>query len=226
MYSLKKKEFADAVKSNLLSTDFVTKYKGMLLVKVSKKTPNGYGYITGMKNVVEPNKKRIEALLNLWNIPHGNGKVVEFIRTDKSYKIVINDESIRIKDAIPESRGNDQVKIKSIIAHFNALFPQVQTKILSEKEAKILYDEKTKSSEKKAVDFKNINSFYHNKKAILIKERLNEEIVIEEILHPFVDSLYLENKELFDALKLFLNYMLKLKVNIQLKKVLNKKKEI
>ena len=200
MYSLKKKEFADDVKSNLLSTNFVTNYKGMMLVKVSKKTPNGYGYITGRKNVVDPNKKRIEALLNLWNIPHGKGKAVEFVRTDKSYRIVINDESIRIKDTIPESRGNDQVKVKSIIAHFNALFPQVKTKILSEKEAEVLYNEKAKASDKKAVDFENINSFYHNKQAILIKERLNEEIVIEEILHPFVDSLYLENRELFDSL--------------------------
>ena len=200
MYSLKKSAFAADVKSNLLATKFVHMHKGNMMINKSKRTPNGYGYVTGIKNVSEINIKKVESLLNLWNIPHGPGQVVQIVKTNDSYKIVIADESIKIKDAIPESRGNAEVKVKSIIAHFNLIFPQVKTLLVSEKQAKKYFEDRRKQTGKKDVEFDDINSFYYNKQAILIKERLTEEIAIEEILHPFIDALSIENPSLFNSL--------------------------
>ena len=53
------------------------------------------------------------------------------------------------------------------------------------------------ASQKSKVPFDKVRSFYVDGKAVLIKGRVTDDVAIEEILHPFVDSLYVDNNELF-----------------------------
>ena len=50
------------------------------------------------------------------------------------------------------------------------------------------------------LEFRKVKSFYYDDKVILIKGRVTKDTAIEEVLHPFVDSLYEDNNELFRKL--------------------------
>ena len=54
--------------------------------------------------------------------------------------------------------------------------------------------------QKAKVKFEDIKSYYVNGRAVLIQGRVNSNTAIEEILHPFVDAIKVENSELFDNL--------------------------
>ena len=71
--------------------------------------------------------------------------------------------------------------------------------MLSVKDAKALYNS-LPSSQRTDVNFDNVKSFYVDGVAVLIKGRVTDDIADEEILHPFVDGLFLSNDKLFNSL--------------------------
>ena len=79
------------------------------------------------------------------------------------------------------------------------MFPQVKVKMLSVADAKKIYDG-LPTNQKSKVSFDQVRSFYVDGTAVLIKGRVTDDVAIEEILHPFVDSLFLDNQELFQNL--------------------------
>lgn len=90
--------------------------------------------------------------------------------------------------------------ISPIINRFSILFPQIKSEVISISDiSKIPVEIRGK------VKFiqdsgKRINSFYHNGKVFIIKEYVTKEITAEEFLHPFVNALEVDNKELFNSL--------------------------
>ena len=83
--------------------------------------------------------------------------------------------------------------------HLKRMFPQIQVKMLSVVDAETLYNSLPKWQKSK-VNFKEVNSFYVDGVAYLVKGRVTDETAIEEMLHPFIDAIKMDNPELFNSL--------------------------
>jgi len=196
-HSLKRKNFSELVVQNILDLPYISVYKNVITIN-NTQTVNDYNK-TNPKQIAEKNKRKLEAKLAYWNIKYGENEAVNIIETPYKYKVVIDSSKFSDKDIIPASRGANQIKNKNILVHLSMLFPNVNYEIMSIKDAKKLYNE-LELSEKSKVNFEDVNSFYYNGKAILIKERITDDIAIEEMLHPFIDALKVDNPELFQNL--------------------------
>ena len=67
------------------------------------------------------------------------------------------------------------------------------------KEAKAYYDDQP-MYQKRGIGFNSVNSYYHKGQVFLIKGRVNKEMAVEEVLHPFIDAMFIQNRNLFDGL--------------------------
>jgi len=195
--SLKKEEFAEALEQNFLELPYVSRFQGQILLNNTERIDN-YNR-TSSKSIANKNKLKLQSQLLLWNIPYGPTEAVNIVETDKKFKVVIQPNLFSVKDTLPESRGNNETKIKNILMHFNMLFPQVKYNIMPMSEARKIYNN-LPAEARGDVKISDINSFYYDGEAILIEERMTDDIAIEEMLHPFIDSLFIENKELFNSL--------------------------
>jgi len=92
--------------------------------------------------------------------------------------------------------------IKPIIDRFSKLFPQIRTRVITEAQISTLPEEIQRQF--RAIDKlnKKVISFYHNGNVYLIKERVTQDVAIEEYLHPFVNALEVENSSLYQSLLL------------------------
>ena len=114
-------------------------------------------------------------------------------------EVKINDDLFTPYDILPESRSYGTPHTRQVVAHLLKLFPQVNVEFLSVKDAKKLHD-RLPESQKANVNFDNVNSFFVNGTAVLIKGRVTDTTAIEEILHPFVDGFYTSKPEIFNSL--------------------------
>ena len=79
------------------------------------------------------------------------------------------------------------------------MFPLLDIDVVSVAEAREHYN--TLAPWQQAdVPFNQVKSYYVNGQVILIKGRVTVETSIEEILHPFVDAVHIDNKSLFNGL--------------------------
>jgi hypothetical protein len=195
--SLKKNDFAKSLEQNLLELPYISRFQGQIMINNTERITD-YNRVSS-KSIASKNKLKLQTQLLTWNIPYGPQEAVNIVETPNKYKVVIQPNLFSTKDVLPESRGNNQVKIKNILTHFNMLFPQVTFDIMPMSEAKKIYNS-LPAKVRGDVKVSDINSFYYNGKAILIQEKITDDIAIEEMLHPFIDSLFVENKELFNGL--------------------------
>ena len=93
----------------------------------------------------------------------------------------------------------ETAKALPVLDHLKKMFPDISYIVLNAETAKAIYNT-IPHYRKKKVDFKNVNSFYFDGTAILIKGRVTQATAIEEMLHPFVDAVRTDNRELFDNL--------------------------
>jgi len=191
-YSLKQKDFGTSVLKNLKDKGLIVTYGDTLLIKKTFK-----GQWEGNQAAVKYHANLIQGYLKINNIP-SNVVNIERGRDNLTYKISINPSILRPQDMLPKTRGWDDTRAISVIDHLSKLFPQLVIEIKSLKEAEDIHKEITPI--KRLKDFKNVNSFYHNGKVILVKGRVTNEIAIEEILHPFIDAIKLDNVELYNKL--------------------------
>ena len=194
-FSIKQKSFADSLLSNLRDKKLIHTEFGLNLINVSN--PNLF-YTDRVydKTVVESNKNKIIEYLKANNIPLDS---VSIIATDKTYKIEVNQNVFTPKDMLESSRSWDTPRARAVVTHLLRMFPQIRVKMLSVTEAETLYNSLPKW-QKGDVKFKNINSFYVDGVAYLIRGRVTDETAIEEILHPFIDAIKMDNPELFNGL--------------------------
>ena len=89
-----------------------------------------------------------------------------------------------------------------MLQHLARLFPETNIVVLNAAEAERAYNSlpaeaKPRGKNGKTVPFDQVNSFFYDNNAVLIKGRTSNETAIEEILHPFIDAVYEQNNELF-----------------------------
>tara|TARA_R100001591_G_scaffold9589_1_gene16208 strand:- start:4258 stop:9825 length:5568 start_codon:yes stop_codon:yes gene_type:complete len=112
------------------------------------------------------------------------------------YRAVVN---TNVKFDMNNIATKESVKTLPILDHLKKMFPGISYIVLNTETAKNIYNT-IPHYRKKKVDFKNVNSFYFDGTAVLIRGRVTQATAIEEMLHPFVDALYLDNRALFDNL--------------------------
>jgi hypothetical protein len=194
-FALKKKTFAESLLNNLREKKLIHTEFGLNLINVSD--PNVfYTERVADSAVVERNKKKIIEYLKINNIPLD---AVSIIKTSKTYKITVDENVFTPKDLLPLSRSWDTPRARAVVMHLMRMFPNVKVKMLSPTEAEAIYDTIPKWQKSK-VNFKNVNSFYFNNVAYLVRGRVTDETAIEEMLHPFTDAIKLDNPELFNSL--------------------------
>ena len=194
-FALKQKSFAESLLNNLRDKKLIHNEFGLNLINVSD--PNVfYTERVADSTVVEDNKRKIEKYLEANNIPLD---AVSILKTNKTYKVTVDQNVFTPKDLLPSSRAWDTPRAKAVVKHLMRMFPEVKVKMLSPTEAETLYN-KIPRSDKSKVNFKNVNSFYYNNVAYLVRGRVTDETAIEEMLHPFTDAIKMDNPELFNGL--------------------------
>lgn len=190
-FAAKQKEFGEAVLGNLRRAGLISSYQGTYYVQNSDKDGVIYD-----ETVLQSNYNKILRYLNFNNI---SLDTVSFKRTKKSFVVTINDGLFTATDMLEKTHSNTGPHTNKILQHMKMLFPQIAVKVLTVNEAKTYYDALPEEVKTK-LPFSEVNSFYVNGVAVLIKGRVTDETAIEEVLHPFVDSLYSENPKLFEGL--------------------------
>ena len=192
MYSTMKREFGQALVRNLIEKKLATKkYKGYHYVNAT----DGLSFVAN-QSILNKNIEKIYKYLDANNIP---ADTVSIERTKRSARITVNDGLFKINDIVPENRPADTTRTLAIVEHLGRMFPQVQIDVVSVAQAREYYNS-LDPRQKARVKFDDIKSYYVNGRAVLIQGRVNSNTAIEEILHPFVDAIKVENSELFDNL--------------------------
>ena len=192
-FSLKTKAFTDALISNLVRNKIIhysEKYGGYYL-----NNTRGDERI-GNPESLRINYNRLMGYLDKNKIPRD---VIDDTVTRRSRRISINENALMPADVLPKSRRAAGTHTVDVLNHVRQMIPGLEYKILSVKEAENLY-ESLPPSQKNKTPFAQINSFYVNQTAILIKGRVTHDIAIEEVLHPLIDAVYVDNQELFNSL--------------------------
>ena len=192
MLSLKKREYADAVLANLSNAKLVSKFNGEYYINVTE--PGQIQRID--RKVAELNRVKALRLLKLWGV---NPSAITMERTDKTYRVDINPDIFTRGDLIAQDNSKNHTHVLDILEHMMDLFPQLNIKVASVSEAREYYDNLSEEQKRK-VPFEQINSYYVRGTVMIIKGRVTPETAIEEVLHPFVDAVYLENRSLFNGL--------------------------
>ena len=192
MYATMKREFGQALIRNLNDKKLVTKkWKGYHYVN----TTDGLSYVAN-QGILDKNIQKIFRYLEANNIPTDT---VTIERTKRSARIRVNDDLFKISDILPENRPADTTRTLAVIEHLERMFPQININVVSVAEAKEYYDS-LDPRQKAKVKFKDIKSYYVDGNAVLIQGRVDQNTAIEEILHPFIDAVKVENPQLFNNL--------------------------
>ena len=193
LFNLKTKDFSETLLSNLSNKNLISKYKDVYYVNNSDKLNKVYD-----ATVLQSNVNKIKRYLAINNIPID---AVQFTPTRKSIKITVNESLFTPKDLLESSRSWNKEKSRHVIAHLMKLFPTIQVDLVSVFEAKKYYDN-LPEWQKSNVSFNKVKSYFDpvNNTVKLIKGRVTDETAIEEMLHPFTDALFVDNKALFDSL--------------------------
>ena len=151
-FALKQKSFAESLLNNLRDKKLIHNEFGLNLINVSD--PNVfYTERVADSTVVEDNKRKIEKYLEANNIPLD---AVSILKTNKTYKVTVDQNVFTPKDLLPSSRAWDTPRAKAVVKHLMRMFPEVKVKMLSPTEAETLYN-KIPRSDKSKVNFKNVN---------------------------------------------------------------------
>jgi hypothetical protein len=194
-FALKQKSFAESLLNNLRDKKLIHSEFGLNLINASD--PNVfYTERVADPTIVENNRRKIIDYLRINNIPVN---AVSILETNKTYKVTVDQNIFTPKDLLPSSRSWDMPRSRAVVMHLMRMFPDVTVKMLSPTEAEAIYKTIPKWDKSK-VNFKNVNSFYYNNVAYLVKGRVTDETAIEEMLHPFIDAIKVDNPELFNGL--------------------------
>jgi len=197
LFSLKTREFKEALIQNLTRNSIASRKVagGPLLVNNSRQDTREYD-----EKFLQDNVKKLYGYLSANNIP---SETVKLFRTQSglTYRVEINENLFTAQDILQESRGWDTTKASQVFKHLTRLFPQIQYQYVTPQNAQAYYNSLPASIKANLPkDFKNVNSYYENGRVTMIKGRLTNDTPIEEMLHPFIDAVALDNSELFASL--------------------------
>ena len=185
-FSLKQKLFGESLLSNLRRERIGHNFKDSFYVNNSNPATREYDEMFLQSNV-----KRLKRYLDINNIPQDT---INLTRTKESFRVTINDDMFSPKDMIDKSRAWDTPRSRAVVTHLMRLFPGIKVKMITPGQANVLLKSFPNSIKQDA------NSFYVDGTAYLIQGRVTDETAIEEMMHPFIESVRLDNKELYDGL--------------------------
>ena len=190
-FSLRQRQFSDALLNNLRRERIGHSYQGSFYVNNSNPTTREYDEM-----YLASNLKRLKRYLQINNIPENR---VTLERTAKTYRVTVNQDMFSAQDMIESSRSWDTPRARAVVMHLKRMFPQINVQMLSVSQARQMY-EGFPEWKKNNVPFDQMRSFYVDGVAYLIKGRVTDEVAIEEMLHPFVDAIKIDNEGLFNSL--------------------------
>lgn len=192
-FSLQQRNFAEAVLGNLSRKNLISKLGNSYYVNNSNRQTRAYD-----AQVLQSNLNKVKRYLDINNIPQD---AVSFQPTAKSVKITIDENVFTPKDMIQSTRGWDQTRSRHVVTHLMRMFPNVKVDLVSVAEAQAYYDG-LPAFQKANMPFEKVKSYFNplSNQVVLIQGRVTDETAIEEMLHPFTDALFVDNKALFDSL--------------------------
>ena len=198
---LQKREFSDTLLANLSRLNLIHKYNDNYYVTVSSKSTNDFESREYNEKIAKNNQKAIERYLYINNIPAEAITIneVEVDKLNRPLLTVTTDLKYMPNDVLKASENRTSPHSGKLLVHLKRLFPELNIEVLEVNEARKYYEE-LPEEQKRQMPFDKVKSFYVNETAVLIKGRTSDETAIEEILHPFIDALYLNNRQLFDNL--------------------------
>jgi len=187
--NLKTQEFTGALYANLSRLGIISKFKG------------DYYVVSSRNRTYDPaiRKYNLDRLYNYLRVNHIPKEAISRRSKGKGLVIDIERNVFTPSDVIPSARNFNTPHSREVVRHLMRMFPQLSVVMLSPADAKKAYDD-LPMEQKSKVPFKDIRSFYVDGKAVLIEGRVTDDVAIEEILHPFIDSVYIDNNELFGKL--------------------------
>jgi len=196
LYALKQREFGEALLGNLSRLRYISRYKDKYYVNNSAiSTWDNETWEFNQKEL-EKNLTLIKRYLRVNNIPEA---AVEIRKTKRSYEISVKDNMFSPRDIIEIEKQRTSPRSHALLEHLTKITPGLNIAVMTVGEARAFY-ESLPEEQKANVPFDKVKSFFVKDQVILIKGRTSNETAIEEILHPFVDGLLIDNPELFDSL--------------------------
>lgn len=185
------KNFDTSLFANLIEIGAVYQYKNAFYLS----NKNAQNQVSA--EVAKRNYERINTFLAKNKIVKDS---VSFeLISPSTYRIVLNESALNQNDlaAIDQSinSNNTQMLIEKLVA----AFPGLNVQTVTAKQAERYYNT-LDEAQKAKVPFDQVKSYYVNGQVFLIAERVTDMVALEEVLHPFVDALKIDNKELFDNL--------------------------
>ena len=190
-FALRQKTFGLSLLDNLRREHIGHTYQGQFLINNSNPATREYDSM-----FLDANVKKLYRYLRINNIP---ANTVTLQRTPKTYRLIVNEDLFTNKDVVEKSRSWDTNRSREVVMHLKRMFPQVSVEMLSVTEAADMFS-LFPEWKKNNVKFADVKSFYVDGTAYLIKGRVTDETAIEEMLHPLVDAIKVDNPELFNGL--------------------------
>ena len=190
LFSLRSQSLGSSLLRNLANKKIISKYNNKWYVNVT--VP---GKTEGNSVYMRNNVSRLKNYVRNQNL----GDAVSLKRTRSTFEVIVNNDMFTKQDLIKERTFSDPTKLPSILDHLTSMFPEVKVNYMTPGQAKKAYNELPAYTKKK-VDFADVKSFYWNGNAVLIKGRITEDTAVEEVLHPFVNSLKTSKPKLFNKI--------------------------
>lgn len=190
-YNLKQNNFSQALLNNLRRLNIIHSFQGTYYINNTDKDT-----LQPSETLINGNVKRLYNYLDINNL---SAESIELDKTKKTFAVKIKPNLFTTKDMLESSRSWDKPRSRKVASHLLRMFPGLNIELLSIKEAKEKYEAIPKWQKAK-VPFDKINSFYSAGTAYLIKGRVTDETAIEEMLHPFIDAVKVDNISLFEGL--------------------------
>lgn len=155
------------------------------------------------KNPQDQNAKRIQALLEKF----GLNKDVVSLRKSGADTVVSFDANQMKLGANPQmpNKGAEtgETNTKRLIRFLKERFPQLSIEFTTVDKARSIYRQlqmMQPPNRRYKIDFNHVKSFVHKGKVYLIEGRVDNEVIVEEVLHPFVYTVSKDNPGLFKQL--------------------------
>ena len=198
-FSLEKKSFEKSIFGNLSKRKLITKFNNEFYVVNT--VPGEY---TGSIDRAKYNMGLTQNYLK----HNGFENLLTYTPTknNKTFKVEFNGTLFNVKDIIEtspytsEKKYKDETHILQLVDELVNKFPGINVKVMSVAEAEYFMNLLPVSARPTKLKFKKVKSFYYDGTAVLIKGRVTKDTAVEEVLHPFIESLYLDNQDLFKNL--------------------------
>jgi hypothetical protein len=124
--------------------------------------------------------------------------LITFERTKNTFKVNVNEDIFTKQDFLKERNSKDNTRILELVEHLSSLMPELKVSLMTPQQARE-YLSNLPEDQRRNVNFKNVKSFFDpvSGNAVLIQGRVTEDTAVEEVLHPFINSLFIDNRELF-----------------------------